>query len=434
MKNLTDHYPRALVISHNCFSRQGSNGRTLAALFAGWPKDRLAQFFVIREAPDTSVCDNYFNVTDGQAARALFRGRQAPGVGLDNFGAVKSAKRKAPSRFFRKMRRTPVFYLARNFAWNIGRWRGENFSAWLDDFSPEIILLQVGCYTFTPKLALDVADKFGIPIVLYNCEDYYFKDRKSISPLYHISRFQLKRNFEKLLSRARHTVYICEALQETYNKKFRHESTVIMTSTDIRPAREAISGGRFTVSYLGNLSLGRHLMLCEIATVLRRINPELSLDVYGRIPNEKVTRDFAASPGINHRGYVDYDTVVDVLRGSDLLVHAENFAPFYRWDLRHAFSTKIAESLASGACFFVYAPENLAFVQYLENHGAACVVTDPARLRPALEKLIADADLRRQITGRALTLAAANHDRAKNSRRFRDIMARCATAGRAGAP
>ena len=71
-------FPRVLVISNNCFSKTDSNGRTLGNFFVGWPKDRLAQFYIQNASPDFEVCENYFRVTDGQAVKALL-GKAAGG-------------------------------------------------------------------------------------------------------------------------------------------------------------------------------------------------------------------------------------------------------------------------------------------------------------------------------------------------------------------
>ena len=65
-------YPRVLVFSNTCFSKSDSNGRTLGNLFSGWPKGRLAQFYIKSATPDFDVCDRYFLVTDGQALKAAF--------------------------------------------------------------------------------------------------------------------------------------------------------------------------------------------------------------------------------------------------------------------------------------------------------------------------------------------------------------------------
>ena len=63
--------PRLLIISNSCLSNSTSNGRTLKNFLVGWDSDKIAQFYLQNEAPDFSVCHNYYRVTDGQTLKAF---------------------------------------------------------------------------------------------------------------------------------------------------------------------------------------------------------------------------------------------------------------------------------------------------------------------------------------------------------------------------
>ena len=63
--------PKILVIANNSFSTTEANGRTLGNFFVDWPKERLAQFALRAENPDTTRCTNYFIVSDTQALRSF---------------------------------------------------------------------------------------------------------------------------------------------------------------------------------------------------------------------------------------------------------------------------------------------------------------------------------------------------------------------------
>ena len=122
---------------------------------------------------------------------------------------------------------------------------------------------------------------------------------------------------------------------------------------------------------------------------------------------------------------MSYDQVVQIIATSDILVHAECFEDFYKKNLRYAFSTKIADSLASGTCFLVYAPEKLACTEYLRRNKAAWVVTEPENLRPVLEKLCSDKEARMAYVERAVQLAQENHTQEKNTAKFQQILFDC---------
>ena len=59
----------------------------------------------------------------------------------------------------------------------------------------------------------------------------------------------------------------------------------------------------------------------------------------------------------------------EVIANSDLLVHVESFEKFYTRDLKYAFSTKIADSLASGIPLFMYGAEQISCTRYLKNNN-----------------------------------------------------------------
>jgi len=168
--NSKNRHPHVLVISHNCFSKTGSNGRTLANFFINWPKESLAQFYISNEIPDSPVCDNYFRVLDTEALKAFYKGSRVGKV-------IKSERQlndladegQSLDTFYRRHRKRKSFnYIARNFIWDSKRWRDQEFEKWIDRFDPEVVLLQLGDYAFMLRIALEIAKKRNIPLVIYN--------------------------------------------------------------------------------------------------------------------------------------------------------------------------------------------------------------------------------------------------------------------------
>ncbi|WP_338655183.1 glycosyltransferase [Sporosarcina psychrophila] len=409
-----------LVVSHNCFSESGSNGRTLANLFYNWPKESLAQFYISSEVPDFDMCENYFRITDIEVLNSFIKGSKAgrimkkkeylgENVSLNNLYTKNKNKNK-----------TPFNYIARNLVWDSKRWRSKLFEEWLNNFNPDVILLQLGDYSFMLRNALKIAEVRKIPIIIYNSEDYYFKNEKSFSLLYHYYRYDYKREVKKIVNYSASSIYISEMLQETYRKEFDHSSSVIMTSTEIQ-SNIKNNNLALRISYLGNLGLGRHEPLIEIANTLNNINPDLFLDVYGKSPNQEVENALQSCSGIRWMGSVTYKEVVKVMESSDVLVHAENFSEFYQKDLVHAFSTKIADSLAS-ACFLVYAPKSMGFIKYLKENNAACIVNCSNELRKKIEQLVLDINLRQSYMNNGIKLARKMHNKKINSNKFRRVV------------
>jgi glycosyltransferase involved in cell wall biosynthesis len=324
-------------------------------------------------------------------------------------------------------RRDALTMLIRNIVWNSMRWAGNSFWRWVEEFSPEVILLQAGDCAFMLDLARKLSIKYSIPLIIYNSEAYYFKKfdyfcarglSKLLYPLFHA---QFRYAFKKCVRIAKMSVYCCEKLKEDYDKAFDLPSEILYTVTSMTPV-ESCGDNPLRISYLGNLGVGRHEGLIEIANALQRISPDLKLHVYGKIPNQTVQTVFYDCKGIDYGGFVSYEEVVEIIHNSDILVHTESFSEFYREDLKYAFSTKIADSLASGTCFLLYAPRGMACTDYLIEKEAAWVVSEKSQLQSTIEQLCADEQLRNRYIQRAISLAHENHSPTKNTKRFQDIL------------
>ena len=413
--------PKILIISNDCLSLSNSNGRTLRNFLVGWSKDKLAQFALRSNDPDWDVCANYFCVSDKQALRA-FLGR---GYGGGPIMPLQDKRANAPTG--KKTERTALTMLLRELVWNSRRWTKNGFWRWVEDFAPQLVLLQAGDCGFMFRLAEDLARKYNIPLVIYNSEGYYFKKfdyfqgRGLAHWCYPVFHKIFSRQFERTVHHAACSVYACKPLQDDYDAALGLPSHTMYTATEVKP-EAGQKNPVFTTSYLGNLGVGRHQPLIEIANALQSISNELYLDVYGKIPNDAVQAVFDACPGIRYKGFVSYEQVVEIMYTSDLLVHAENFSDFYREDLKYAFSTKLADSLACGTCFLVYAPEEMACARYLRDNEVAWVVSNGQALTEVLTKLVNDPVAREQYLVRASQVISRNHLARKNSNEFQKIL------------
>lgn len=418
---MDDTFPRVLIISNECLSNVSSNGRTLRNFLIGWPKDKLAQFFLRNVAPDFDVCDRYYYVSDSAALNSFLKGRAANGaLPTESQTTTPSPQKKKP--------RNAATMIMRNAVWNSMRWAGEDFYKWVEEFSPELILLQAGDCTFMLKLARKLAKKYNIPIVIYNSEAYYFKRydyfrSSGIAKLaYPIFYRGFCKEFEKTIKLAKKSIYICDKLKNDYDARFDLPSEVVYTATQITPAVHEKTDSAIRISYLGNLGVGRHEGLVEIANALQSISSDYKLNVYGKIPNDEVQDAFDKCLGIRYMGFVSYSEVVDIIQSSDILVHTENFSDFYREDLKYAFSTKLADSLASGNCFILYAPEEMACAQYLSENEIAYVVSRKEDLIPVLKQLCDSTEARAKYVDNALRFVQKNHRAEANSARFQEIL------------
>lgn len=418
--------PKVLVLSNECFSKMSSNGRTLGNFFVSWPKKNLAQFYV-SGTPDIEFCENYFHVSDRHALNAILgRGVCGERITVDRI-LENTSNRSDYTR--KRITRNACSMILRELVWESRRWEKSGYWQWVSEFNPQIVLLQAGDCAFMFNLALRIAKKYKTKFIIYNTEGYYFKKfdyfkgKGLVHFIYPFFHAKLKRAIERGYHKADYSIFNCEVLRDDFCKEFDMKSEVIYTATDLwEDVTEKTNHVGFIVTYAGNLGVGRPQSLVDIADVLQSINPEYYLDVYGSIPNDEVKKLFDNCKGIHFHGRISYDEVKNVMSNSDLLVHVEGFEPYYIEDLKYAFSTKIADYLASNRCFLMYAPVSFAETQYLLDNSAAYVASSKGELKKTVELLVSSSEARSRYLKQAMILAMKNHNRNVSVTKFQEIL------------
>lgn len=419
------NYKRLLIISHNCLSKSGSNGRTLANLIDGWPKDKMAQFYIHSEYPRFDICDRYYCIPDIALLKSLLK-RNNPGWVVEQKEET-SEKIATVSPGKKDKLKNSIFILFREALWKSRLWKRTRFEKWVSDFSPEVVLIQAGDAGFLFDLAIDISRKYHASIVVYNTEGYYFKDVSYLAEnrVSNLVYPKLHRCFQKaydnLIETSKAEIYNCDLLRDDYEAVFHTDSKVILTTSDL--TEDAVCTDKLNrIVYAGNLGVNRHKSLIEFANALQKLSLDMVVDVYGKTPDEAVKAELASCAGIHLHGFIPYDELKQILKHSKYLLHIESFDPFYKEDLKYAFSTKIADSLAAGACLFVYAPENMAVIQYLQGKDAAALITEPDSLEEKIAEVLQNEALCRTYAENGRKLAEENHNLRKNREKFQQIL------------
>lgn len=418
-------YKKLLIISHNCLSKTGSNGRTLANYLQGWPKDKIAQFYIHSEVPDFEICEQYYCMTDSSIVKSILK-RTPAGYKVKKDIIQRSTSYATATSVKAKNKNSIIFFL-REIAWKSKFWNGHDFFEWLGSVVPEVILVQAGDAGFLLELAVDVGERFGVPIIVYNTEGYYFKNNSYLSENW-LSKFfysglnrRFKKSYEKLVRASKVEIYNCDLLKNDYEKVFHTTSHVIMNTSEFTE-EEVFYPKKNQIIYAGNLGLFRHKSLIEFANALKNVRPDMVIDVYGKVPNEDVKKEIEKCDGIKMHGFISYEELKQKLRESKYLLHVESFESFYREDLKYAFSTKIADSLAAGACLFIYAPENMAISQYLNDKNAAELITEKSHLETQIRNVLMNFEISDTYAKNGRELALKNHNISINKNIFQMLL------------
>lgn len=415
-------HKRLLIFSHNCLSKTGSNGRTLANYLRGWPKEKLAQFYMHPEQPDRGMCENYFCLPDTVILRSILKRRPAKAVECQGADKPSAEKKIKVSR-----KKNSAVFLVRDMAWKSPFWDHSQLDKWVAAFAPECILVQAGDAGFLFRMALRYAKRYKIPIIVYNTEGYYFK-KVSYLPETGLTRLfyplvarRFRKDYDRLVRASSAQIYNCQMLRDDYEAVYGPGAQVIMSNSDFTN-EPVYPNKKKQMVYAGNLSLNRHRSLIELACAVGKADPDLWVDVYGKAPNAEVQQELESCPYIRLHGFIPYEQLQQILRESRYLVHVESFDDFYKEDLKYAVSTKIADSLASGSCLVVYAPENMAVSQYLADKNAALLICQQADLNTAVAAMLEDEARCNAISSAGRKLAEANHNMEINREKFQKIV------------
>lgn len=411
---------RLLVISNNSLSINDSNGRTLSGFLYGRSKNSVAQIYISGETPQSEVCERFFRITDKDVIKGF---KNPKNIGKE---VVNEKVNKAASAKGNKVKKTVFTVMARDLVWNTGIWYNAKLKKWIEDFNPQAVLFFMGESTFTFKMTLKIANEYNLPIIAYNSEGYYFNEKnylkrsKASAVLYPILHKAFVKSFNRVMERTGFIIHANNKLKNDYDARFGVPSVALYTSTSVEKKEFKPIGENPRISYLGTLGVGRHISLCELAEALQSINPNYKIDVYGKAPYDDIRKILEDCEGINYKGVVPYDEVIKIMHESDLLVHTEEFSDSRIKDLKYAFTTKIADSLACGTCFFVYAPKELACAEYLKD--ITCVGSEKAELKEKLAELLADEELQKKYISNSLKAAEMNHRTDKNCEKFEEIV------------
>ena len=413
-------YPRILVLSNNSFSQSNSNGRTLGSLLNGWPKDRIAQFCISSDGADLNICNNYFCVTDQDVVKSLFTLSPAKRRSLSNEHPVNANIRRG----YVKHRKSSLKMLVRNIMWIIGIWQKGDFRQWLEAFSPEVILLQNSDSFFMHRLAVKLAKQAKAKLAIFNTEGYYLFNMSYFPAdgfcgliLFRLYRKMYMRSFEKFMAHCSGQIYGNQQLKEDYDKIFGNKNSIVLyTSSNVTFEPKDIDAENVRFSYLGNLGYNRPSALIEFAEIISEINFKYRLDIYGPVKDSDMKNRLHSCKSINYHGQISYSEVQEVIKSSDFLIHVESQDEKWQESLRYGFSTKIADSIASGKVFVLYSSPKIACAKYINETGAGIFAESKECLKTALVRIIEDSTAKDSLIQTAKHIKEANHNIDINTR------------------
>lgn len=427
-------FPRLLIVGTIPYNRQ-STSRAFDAYFHNWPHRKIAQVFSNPAEPLKGHCGQLFQITDKMVLnRWLHRGASVGKAYLRENLKEETATGKeldpglagASSRLHRYgARHTPLTHLLRKALWRKKYWNTPEFNRWLEEFNPECLFLSFSNDFFILEIALYIAQKFDIPICSSTGDDYYFDNKFSLNPLYYLYHEWYKSLNRKVFRHKGSAIYIGDKIRDKYNGAFGLDGETVYLGSDIqrRPFRP-IDPANFSVRYFGNIGYDRNNSICDVATALSRINPEIKVEVYSGERHADKIRPLMEHRNVEFAGCIPYAEVMRKTLESDLLIVVEGLTKKAINLTRYALSTKVADSLASGCNIIGYGSSECGAIEYLERTGCVTMGHSIDELESSLRELIFNPELQRNNYDKAQEIFKANHTREESNARVERIIRR----------
>lgn len=417
------------VVANECFSDNSSNGRTLKNMLGSVAPEHLAQFY-IHGTPDRSFCGHYFQVSDLDALNSLIpwkRGSKSfycnhvsEAYDIKPTNDAGSGVVAKESRKIAKNCRNRYF---RDLVWRTYRWWGEDFTNFISDFQPNIVLLQAGDLPIMFDIAMKVAKSSSASLMMYNSEGYVLKDilynGASKRDFWHnILQYRLKSIYAKFMTQMNYCIYSTEYLEKSYQNAYPHpqKSGTMYTVSEMQVLPDNTDPNQFELLYCGNLGVGRAAVLNVIAEELFRLDESAVLSIFGKFISDEDRQTILKNRNVKYGGIVPYAEVTRLMSKASMVLHCENGDRVV--NLRYAFSTKIADCLASGRPFLVFAGGEFPFVEYLRQNDCCHIATSVEELRNVLKMCLRSVEYRKKYSVAAIELAHRNHNKTINDEKI----------------
>ncbi len=421
--------PRILIVGTVPYDRQMTS-RAFDSYFHNWEKENLAQIFSNPLEPLRGHCGTLFQITDKMMlSRRLKKSAQTGRIyNYDDLKNVRESNNGSGNGLVGKLykfgkRKFPINYLLRGLLWKKKYWCTDKLLKWADDFAPDCVFLAFSDDFFIPQIALFFAERYGVPIISCIGDDYYFNDRFSISPFYHLYRRRYKKLIDSVFAHGGSAAYIGDKIRDKYNNEFGLDGeTVYLTSEVERQPFRPIRLDNPKILYCGNIRLGRNNSLIDIATVLSEINSNYKITVYSNETVDKYFRQLKDNRNIDYCGMVPYEKVMAETSDSDIVVVVEGFDKKDVNITRYSLSTKVADSLASGRLVLGYGSPECGAIEYLLNNNCGLTCTSIEELRLKLPSVLFDTSYQTQAYEISQRVSSNHHTLEKSNAVFEELV------------
>lgn len=393
-------------------------GKTIGNIFSGFSDEELCQLYFKNQNVDAQNCEKFFCIDDVSMCKSIINRRYKTGRETKNKTTIDKVSDVEGSIFEYGRKRNGIIYTARDLLWKIGKWNSRDLRKWLESQKITSIFLVAGDYMFPLNIAMKISKKYKIPLYVYYVDEFYRKNIGKQTMLAKIHKLMYRKKFNEVIKYSKQYFCISESMEEFYRKTFDKDGNILMNTTNIlKPTKQAQRlNNKLIISYIGNLGYDRWKNLLDIAEAIKKgnLSEKIEFNVYSGEKNQNVITNLKNAKGLNYKGTITAEEVIEKIGESDILLHTEDFNKINIEKVKYSVSTKIPDSLASGKLLLAYGPEEVESINYIKRNNAGIVATDKERLIEMFNNIIDNTIDKDAILKNADFLVEKNHRNNKN--------------------
>ena len=387
---------KILVLTRASWSSENNTGNTMNNIFGGFKDVEIHNLYLRTELPKNNPCKTIYRISEQQLIKSILKRTNCGGVisnvNCEDVGENEDADKEV--NVYKKAKKTKLFFpwFVREGIWSLGKWKHKEFEQYLKSVSPDVIFMPVFSCWYPCKVLKYIHKITGAKVVLFHTDDNYTLKQHSWSPLYWLYRFNLRKWIRRIEKISSLDYAISDIQCNEYSKAFNKDVKILYKGQhfDEMPVVKE-PNGVIKMVFTGNISSGRYKTLSLIGKAIDNINADekkVELDIYTRTPITEKMKKALSADGINLKGGVGADKIMEIQRNADILVHVESFERKYKLSVRQSFSTKIVDYLYNAKCVFAVGPKEVASIDYLIKNDAAMVASSKNDVEQALIQLV----------------------------------------------
>ena len=414
---------RVLVITRAPWRDDNNTGNTLSNFFGNMNEVEFYNLYFRDQKPMNNISIEDFSISESQLIKNFFNKTNVGKVVL-NEDTTSDFEEKLYLNA--KKHNNSLLMFLRDAVWTICNWRSENLKDFLNKTNPDIVFMPVFNCFYPHKVLRFVKEQTNARVVLFHADDNYTLKQFSLSPLYWIYRFNLRRWVRNSVEISDVNYAISNLQKNEYEKVFNKHFKVLTKGIDfsVEPIFKEEYNSPLQLIYTGNIVTNRWKSLLHIANVLEKINingVKAQLRIYtGNTLTDNMNNALNKGDSSFVMGSVSADKIKEIQLNADMLVHVEALDLKNKLVVRQSFSTKIIDYMATARPILAYGPKDVASIDYFVKNGCAIVSDNEEDLYSSLLNIISNNNLLHALSRKAFLYAKEHHSNAYIDKMLKD--------------